>query len=397
MVKNNTRVILVAAIFFMAAQLDAAPKITITAPTFVFSGNPGGLDAELNSLFDTATGTVFNAAMDQIDVQIKDQLGGTNDPELLAKGFGNANAYASQSATLQGYQGYKTFAVLGGFMLGSQLPTLDPNAMLSLSNQMSKNLDVYAGIAPSISLNLGINAGKFIGLKGLYVNVKYGSWSGDMPLSGASGNVGADTTNLGLGVNYQWLASRKSFLFGLAKWRGINLGTGLNYQKNALSVSSVLDQQTTPVSVALASQPGATIDGTMTTTPKVNMTIDMYTVSIPLEASTSVQFLWLLNLNLGAGCDIVFGRSDITVRSTNPFTVDGLTINTGSGPQVVHYTQTAGSVDASAGSVGIAPSLVRPRLMAGIGAQVGPVKFDIPVYYYFSSGFALGMSFGIVW
>ena len=43
------------------------------------------------------------------------------------------------------------------------------------------------------------------------------------------------------------------------------------------------------------------------------------------------------------------------------------------------------------------PEFARLRAMTGLGIGLGPVKFDIPLIYYFNSGFALGLTGAIVW
>ena len=35
--------------------------------------------------------------------------------------------------------------------------------------------------------------------------------------------------------------------------------------------------------------------------------------------------------------------------------------------------------------------------MGGLGINAGPVKLDIPMYYYFSAGYGIGMTVGFVW
>ncbi len=390
----------------VTVPLYAAPTITVEAPVITFVGNTGGttVDDALNALI---SGVAFDDAIAAIETQADTELSKFGDQSKLAQGFANANAYSAQSATLQGYQGYKKFALMGGLMVGGQLPSMDLAVLQEIPNTIAEEPDVYAGVAPSMGFNIGLNAGNIFGifnkdlgrkLKPFYFNIKYGTIDYEYELED-SGNLAMSSTNFGLGVNYQWKPHGNSILFGMFKWRGVNFGSGLNYQNNTVQFSSQIATITQPYSQLITSVPvtpfeGETLTATFAVTPNVNLGIDMTTYSIPLEATTSVQFLWLLNLNLGAGMDLVFGKSNITVDADSGLTVEELAVSDGS---TIEYTMTPGKVTLDAGTKDVSPSLARLRLMAGLGAQLGPVKMDIPVYYYFNSGLAFGISFGLVW
>ena len=62
----------------------------------------------------------------------------------LAKGFGNANIYAAQAATHQGFQDYSIFAVTTGFMIGVQLPSSDLNYYDDLDKKIEDEFKLQA-------------------------------------------------------------------------------------------------------------------------------------------------------------------------------------------------------------------------------------------------------------
>jgi len=389
----------------VSAPVFSDAKVTIVPPTITFkdNGDPA-VDEALTNLF--ADGDELQTAIDSIETQANDELAKFGDQSKLAQGFANANVYSAQSATLQGYQGYKKFALMGGIMIGGQLPSMDLAVLQEIPNTIAEEPDLYAGIAPSMGFNLGLNAGNIFGifnknlgkkLAPFYFNIKYGSLDYAYAIED-SGDLEMNSTNFGLGVNYQWKPHGKSVLFGLFKWRGVNFGSGLNYQNNSVQFESKLAPLTEPFSQEISGTnspfDGRDLTATFEVTPTVNLGIEMTTVSIPLEATTSIQFLWLLNINLGAGFDLVFGNTDITADVASALSVDELAV---SGLPQVNYVMTPGTVSLDVGTKDIPPSLARLRLMAGLGAQLGPVKMDIPLYYYFNSGLAFGMSFGIVW
>ncbi len=395
----------------------SAPTITITAPVITFSGNNAllsgngaQLDAALNAMFTGANKAQFDLAIANMQTQANTELGKYGSQEKLALGFANANNYSAQSATLQGYQGYKLFSLMGGVMIGAQLPSFNPAELTAIPDTIAEHPDIYAGFAPSLSFNLGVHPSAIIGifnkdlgksLEKFYMNVKYGTLSYTYPTA-AQGDIKMNTVNFGLGLNYQWIAPGKSFLWGLAKWRGVNFGTGINYQSNKVTFSTDIAEisqaysQTTPAGALPAAQIG-TVTTTLAGTPKVNLGLEMTTTSIPLEATTSIQMLWLLNLNLGAGVDLVFGKTDITADSGSSFTARDMTVSVAGVTQTVHSTVVPGTIKLDASTKGINPSLARMRLMTGFGVQLGPVKIDVPIYYYFNTGLALGVSAGIVW
>ena len=266
----------------------------------------------------------------------------------------------------------------------------------------------YAGAAPSVTfVNVGFNAQKVFGffnkdlgdrVKHFYFNVKFGGLS--TSFGSGDNTLDFDTTNFGIGVNYQWLPS-VGVLGGFARWRGINFGSGFLYQSNKIDFTT-----TTKVTQSVTSTDSST--GTNVTTvisanPKLNVEAKMNTVSIPLEATTSLQFLWMFNLNAGVGADLVFGSSKLSATGTSNVDIDSITLkNTAVGLNKTYtngsgYTVTQqGKVSVKTGTNG-APDLARARLMTGLGFQVGPVKLDIPVYYYLMSGLAVGITGGIVW
>jgi len=387
------------AMILFGTQGFSTPKVKVTAPTLTFSGS-GTSSLAATALNSTFTPAAISSMTDSIQADAQKQLNGFGSQKKLAEGFGNSNVYSAQSGTLQGYQGYKAFAVMGGLMVGAQLPTFDTSQMTAIATNMQKDPDVYAGIAASVTdINVGINAETVFGffnkdlgktLKNFYFNVKFGGLNTSYALD-SSTDLTMASTNFGIGVNYQFLPATPSIMSGLLQWRGLNFGTGFNYQSNkidfALTMSKITQEMKTNVS-------GTDVAATLAVTPKVNVGVVMNTFSIPLEATTSVQVLWLTNINFGVGADLVFGSSDVNATVNSPLTVDSIT---GLNALGVSYASTPGKATIDAGTKGISPSLVRARIMSGIGMNLGPVKIDIPVYYYFSSGLAFGLSAGFVW
>ncbi|MGQ9841967.1 MAG: hypothetical protein ACUVRK_00245, partial [Spirochaetota bacterium] len=136
------------------------------------------------------------------------------------------------------------------------------------------------------------------------------------------------------------------------------------------------------------------VTGNVVLDPSFNISMNMYTISVPFEINTAVQLLWLLNLSFGAGVDIVTGNADLVLKAASNVTIDNVKIN---GSPTQDYTVIPGNLRIDGATKGIQPSLAHARVMTGIGFNLGPVKLDVPIIYYFNYGAAVGVTVGFVW
>jgi hypothetical protein len=345
------------------------------------------MNAEVKDAFDKTIDTA-NAKLSQFESQ-----------KQLAQGMGNANAYATNSATLQGFQNYDLFAVSSGIMMGVQGPSLDPTVYKHLQDKIAKDGDLYAGFGAGLTeLNVGLNC-KFL-VPGLYLNAKFGTFK--MKISDFS----IDNQVFGVGANYR-LLDKRSFV-GLVKWRGISLGSGFYMQMDKVDMQvpvktfendahlrqAVLSGTTGQDSTdkeAILDQMGygaGTPDAQVAIHPVFKMAVDVTTYTVPLEANTAVALLFgLINLSAGVGADLNFGNAKIKLEGQSDADI------TGNSDKV---TFDAAKVNVE-GSSSNGPSLMRLRAMTGVGLGFGPVKLDIPLVYYFNSGVAFGATVAVVW
>ncbi len=364
------------------------------------------LITSINSTVSTEINKAFNTGV----TDANNELSKYNSQSDLAQGFANATGYANHVATHQGYLNYDLFSITTGVMFGAQAPSLDPAYYSQIGDEIEKNGDVYAGVATGLSfVNIGLNVGRFLPfLENVYANVKFGAFSIEQDME-SMGTVSFKTTNFGVGLNYRYMNS-VGILAGLARWRGIAFGSGFYRNSMKISLTPELDpiEITTPPVTGTFSYSYTTLTGTIdykmvglvSIDPSATLQIDSTVYTIPFEVNTSVQLLWLLNLNIGLGVDLNFGKSDIIViaRSAaniqeNIYSNDGNEFHIATVGTTSNYTLT---VDGS--TTNIKPSFVRPRLNLGLGINLGPVKLDIPIIFYFSdAGFATGITVGIVW
>jgi hypothetical protein len=246
----------------------------------------------------------------------------------------------------------------------------------NISDTLNKEHDLKLGLNPQIITGqISINTSKFL-LDKLYLGARFGYMNMDSLdlIDGFSFN----SLSLGLMANYQ-LIPQKKLAAGLLLWRGLNLGTGFIYQGTNIGYKIKLEPT--------EAQPIGSSGYSLQIDPSLTLDMDIKTFTIPLEASTSVRLLWFLNLALGLGVDLGFGKSDMKVGMSGD-------VNVTSNGDIAEMTP--GNISISAGG-DMAPGFFNPKLMTGVGISLGPVIIDIPVTLYLDNGYNVGVTLGVVW
>lgn len=376
--KNLSRVLFVLVFCFYGGYLNAA-KVTTTPPVIhITQVNGVAVDYTLNPENYTGYEEAYNAANEKT----VDQMLKYSNQKDLANGFANANAYASRAATHQAFQDYDIFAVTAGAMVGVQAPSFDQAYYTGdgIKDDVEEDGDVYAGTGVGIAFaNIGVNS-DFI-YPGLYLNVVFGTLDLE-----PKDFITARSTLFGIGANYSWMKT-KTLGFKLIKWRGISFGTGFYYNNTdidlEIEMESIESEYTQDIS-------GENVPVNIIMVPSFEMGLDVSTYTIPLDVSTSVQLLWVLNLNLGLGIDFCFGSSDIKLKSIGEVTAE-------IDRPDVEYTVTPGTITIDGSTKGGEPSFANPRITTGFGINILPVKIDVPIAIYLDSGASIGVTAGIVW
>jgi hypothetical protein len=322
------------------------------------------LDAAINS----AWGTVLN--------NVRDSLEKYDNQDKLPKGFANANTYTTNVATLQGYQDYSLFALMTGAMASIQTPafTYDKSYIKNMRYTIERDGDLNLGLGLGIAtVNAGLNAGFII--PGLYMNIKYSQ----IAINAENINSkmeGFTYKELLLGGGLNQLIFWPRTVPGIFRWRGLSLGAGFYYSKTESALTILKTLITEPVA-----------GFNLIVDPSFKIQAISETMTAPLEISTAFVFFSVINFSLGTGVDFNFGHSKIKLKSAGTVTTD--------------YTSppdTPGYITIEGGSKEKKPTLVSPKVTAGIGLNISVVKIDIPfAVYYLDNGFSLGLSAGIVW
>jgi hypothetical protein len=331
-------------------------------------------------------------AQEAIDKEVKDI---DSKPEKFIQAWGNSSVFSSHGATQRAYGGYDLFAFTVGSMVGLQLPSSPfdiADELDKIADKLNEERDLKLGLNPQILTGqFSFNTSKFL-VNNLYLGLRFGYMKLDtLPFVDADEfPFSFKSMSFGLMANYQIL-SQKSILAGLLLWRGLNLGAGFIYQGTEISSKVKLDPieqevNTSGIGDLIGVTPVLRID------PRIALDIKVTTYTIPLEASTSIRFLRFLNLALGAGVDLGFGTSDMKIGASGDVDITGI-----DKVSAIIKVDTPGNVTVTAGG-DMSPNLFNPKLMTGLGFNIGPVIIDIPVTWYFmDDGFNVGVTLGIVW
>lgn len=400
--RGNKAVYCVLVLFLVGVAGAAAFDVSIQAPQLEFKGPLAdqGVDSDILN-------EELEELADFFERQLQGEIDGAEDiarfsnPKLLARGFANAGATASHLATQRSFNDYSLFAFVIGTGVGAAAPSLGD--IDTLVDDVEEDGDLYVGLAiQPISASLGINLSRFV--EGLRVNAKLGFFNAEVD------EVTFESLSIALGGTYELLESR-GIALGILRWRGLWVASGFNFQRNTTTLTLDLDTLEAdsgiqfgdildPTELAAYNfEHGTDVEaedpfGTLALTPSLEASIESRTFAIPLEVNTGIRLLYILELNAGAGVDLVFGSSELKIGAATD--VDFIPDPAADG--LIDVTQEG------RGSISIKttnnPQLLRPRVTAGVGLNMGPVKLDVPLMYYFDTdgqGAMLGINLGIVW
>ena len=361
------------AVLVVMAAAGAWAQVTINPP--VVTSAPDGVNIEnLNT-------AIRNAIRDDDGFQdtLEEAISTYTNLPLFAQGIADSGATSTHIGTQRAFIDYTRFAVVVGTGFSTSIPGSDFSLLEKAVGQLEEG-DLYFGAAfQPVVASVGFRP-RFISDR-LYMNAKLG-YADLSDIPGAEG-FSYNALSVGLLANYRLIESR-SLPLGVVRWRGISLGSGVVYQRNELKVDLEFDLEPLEVEFDGIDNPEIRL------TPVLTAVATSDSVVVPLEVTTGVRLAWLFDLNFGAGIDINFGNSNVSLDIASPVVLDDPT-----GELVVE----PGSANVNAGTSGDGPAFVRPRLTGGFGLNLGPVKVDVPLMYYFDqdgNSFMAGVNVGIV-
>jgi hypothetical protein len=403
MTRKMTILVLVLFLGFVGAA--AAIDVSITVPTVQLEGFLATLDGQAGGGIADQLNAELQTLADDLSIEIE------NDPDLnkfssqplLTRGFANAGATAAHLGTQRAFSDYRAFALVVGTGIGFSGPGIDPAVIESAAADIETEGDIYLGAAVQpVTVSLGINLNRWIPRTRADVKVGFAN----IAKGTIADEVAFNALSVGVGANYQILQSRQLPL-GFIRWRGLSLASGILFQRNEVTIEvevtdGAFEAQTLTFGdlgftdadlILLSGIDSTTPFGTLSVLPKLDASIESRTYSIPLEATTGLRLLWLFDVNVGAGVDLVFGSSDIAVGAA----ADADFVPS---QEADEYVATTPGTAAFGISTSDGPQFLRPRLTGGVGLNLGPVKLDVPVMLYFDgegNSAMAGVNVGIVW
>jgi hypothetical protein len=301
-----------------------------------------------------------------IEKVVMDEIGHMyTNPQKLIKGFADALVFAGHGATQRAYGDYDRFALSVGAMgaLRIEEKVFGAETFSNAADTLLNEGDYTIGVnVQSLVVQAGINVSRW------YFGVRLGRSNLDLV-----DNLDFSTLLVGVVGHYQLIEGRGmgNGYEKMFRWRGLSLGSGLLYQKASLTYSLEFDDFTNrPVAGHTYTAREPTLDLDMTTT----------VFTIPVEIHTSGLLFYILNVNVGVGADISFGKNDASVSMDTD-------VYRNNEPDSV------GSIYAKGGGE-MMPTIVNPKVMFNLGVKVGPVFVDIPFAYYFIGGLQAGVTLG---
>lgn len=252
------------------------------------------IDIVNESSLNPTIAAALRTALDQTEADINKEFPSNENPTRLMEGMANSSVVSGKGLGSD-YSSRMKIALIGvGAGVASDMEK-DPQTGSDVSG-----IGAQAGL--TLGTNLGwFTSGKILGLEANRLNV-YGNffkYSYETKMGKADKDqINADMGSYGLHVSYDLIRPSGH---ALARFGGVKLHTGLERNTTKITFKTTLNET---ISTTTG---GTTVSGNLTGAPEA--TIDVQTTSIPLEVSTSVQFLYALSLYGGLGTDFNFGSA----------------------------------------------------------------------------------------
>lgn len=388
----------VAVLFALLVMPAAALDVELVLPVITFGSGSifeqAGLD--LGDFQEEFTG-----GLEDVLAEL-DQFAGYANQQRLVRGFANAGATAAHAGTLRSFTDFRRFALAYSLGAGVAIPGSDPAAIQSALELLEEDPDIYLGAAfQPVVISAGLHLAPLVDR--LYITGKVGF--ADIADGTITEGLTFSSFSAGAMANYQLLRTR-SLPLGFLRWRGVSVGSGLLFQRNetkysveievdgqAISYEDVLEDETLESLEAQDASFNRSANLiSVDLIPTFNAGISSRSYTVPLEVSTGLRVLWLLDINVGAGIDLSWGTSEIVLNAEGD-----IEIEVASGSELDARN---GEITIDAGTRGSGPEFIRPRITGGVGLNLGPVKVDFPLMYYPDSdgaAFLAGVNVGIVW
>ena len=368
------------------------------APTF--KSNDPSVEPYIDE-FNKQAADAFNDMFGEIQKMVDEMIppGFINSDNLLT-GFGTSSVFASHGATMRAYADYKFMSISIGSLLGLKLPEGSTDTFTSMLSGGEGDLDslmsedAVFGVNPQFfSLHVGFNPSAVIKIfpENLFLGLRLGFFGlSDLsiPLSEAEANLNFSTFTIGLTATYQ-LVPTVNLVGETIKWRGVSVSSGLIFQTTTLDLAVPFDPVIEDIGNVAGSVDLSNLK--LVIDPRATFNININTVTIPIEVMTSIKLLFL-NIPFGIGFDIGFGNSSLSVGAKAGINVED---TSGEYSNLIKQDK-PGSLSIGIKNDAIPPSAFNFKIMTGLGFTFGDAfVIDIPITFYITDGFNLGLTLGV--
>lgn len=326
--------------------------------TVCFIGSAAAIEIDFYDV-PAAWATDFATIENDLREKVDEKYGKYEKGEDLIKGIGNAGALAANGGYMRTGNGYDW--ITAAVSINSSV-SMDSGSIWKFNDDFLDKFedegDLYMGAGLQvITASLGFNLGHLLKMDhGLYLTLK----GGVSKLSVE--DLDFDAYNMGFMVNYQLVEAKALGKGHLVKWRGLNVGAGLNYYKSEVEWTI---EHLEPVSVSHGGHK-------FTYDTDLNVTAETSRFIIPVEVFTGVK-LTVLELFGGLGADFMFGGD-------NEVSVSSVAEVKKSDSDDIGHAKMKMSKDGD-------QEVFKMRYTIGLGFSLGPVRIEIPYTQYFDDNF----------
>lgn len=283
-------------VLFVFDSAWSAGVFRITNRTYGNISGNASLTAQIDQVFDSME-TEVNASLTQFDAS------------TYLTGTANATALATVGGThdLAHRFNYLYLEVGGG--LAADVGGMGPQKLMSQSDPIKS----VEGLSGAINMTIGATGSLLrIPKMGSLEPERLKLYLSVAQFSRSMQDVSFDYASYGLMGQYNWIGEQSVF-FGSLKWNGVDITTGVKYSKIKVlfskTFSETLQQDISDPSL------GGTQTLTMTYSSQSQLGANANITTIPIEITTGVRFLYLLDTYVGLGTDINFGSADSIISS----------------------------------------------------------------------------------
>jgi hypothetical protein len=254
--------------------------------------------------------------LQKVEDDINADLPNAATPARLMEGMANSSVMAGKGIGSDYASGMNVFLIGAGVGVGADLEeNKDADSDIS-------GAGLQAGLIIGTSLKW-MDTQRILGLDTNKMSIYFNFFKYDIERDLGDTNARLDLTSFGVHGSYDWIKKRGSKMFG---WGGVKFHVGYEYNKTDLTFNSRISESMT------ASQGGDTYSASIVANPFASIFVKTH--SVPIEVSSSIQFLYILSLYGGLGMDFNAGSAKGAGNlnsSTTDVTCAGATCSPGPG------------------------------------------------------------------